>query len=119
MRGEWNGLQALILRECPYAFYVHCLAHRLQLALVTASKEVDAIFQFYEKMNYIVNAVTSSCKKHDLLKKEEAEKLKRLIEVDELETGTGLNQIGTLQRAGDTRWSSHLRSTSSLIRMFG
>ncbi|KAL6574542.1 hypothetical protein OROMI_011827 [Orobanche minor] len=30
----------------------------------------------------------------------------------------GLNQIGTLQRAGDTRWSSHLRSVSSLIKMF-
>ena len=29
MRGEWNGLQALILQECPYAYYVHCLAHQL------------------------------------------------------------------------------------------
>ncbi|XP_039144034.1 zinc finger MYM-type protein 1-like [Dioscorea cayenensis subsp. rotundata] len=36
MRGEWNGLQALILQECPYAYYVHCLAHQLQLALVVA-----------------------------------------------------------------------------------
>jgi hypothetical protein len=40
MRGEFNGLQALFLRECPYAYYVHCYAHRLQLALVSASKEV-------------------------------------------------------------------------------
>ncbi|GAV62763.1 Dimer_Tnp_hAT domain-containing protein, partial [Cephalotus follicularis] len=36
----------------------------------------------------------------------------------ELETGRGANQIGTLQRAGDTRWSSHLNSITSLIRMF-
>ncbi|XP_074265303.1 uncharacterized protein LOC141587733 [Silene latifolia] len=34
MRGEWNGLQALFLADCPYAYYVHCFAHRLQLALV-------------------------------------------------------------------------------------
>jgi hypothetical protein len=27
MRGGVNGLQALILQECPYAYYVHCLAH--------------------------------------------------------------------------------------------
>jgi len=40
MKGELNGLQALFLRECPYAYYVHCYAHRLQLALVTAAKDV-------------------------------------------------------------------------------
>ncbi|XP_029148336.1 uncharacterized protein [Arachis hypogaea] len=40
MRGEWNGLQALFLKDCPYAYYIHCFAHRLQLALVTASREV-------------------------------------------------------------------------------
>ncbi|PRQ20388.1 hypothetical protein RchiOBHm_Chr7g0227621 [Rosa chinensis] len=29
MRGIYNGLQALFLEECPYAYYVHCFAHRL------------------------------------------------------------------------------------------
>ncbi|XP_072054323.1 uncharacterized protein [Arachis hypogaea] len=29
MRGEWKGLQALIIQECPYAYYVHCFAHQL------------------------------------------------------------------------------------------
>jgi hypothetical protein len=28
------------------------------------------------------------------------------------------NQIGTLKRAGDTRWGSHFNSICSLIRMF-
>jgi len=27
MRGEWNGLQALFLTDCPYAYYVHYFAH--------------------------------------------------------------------------------------------
>ncbi|PNX62059.1 zinc finger MYM-type protein, partial [Trifolium pratense] len=40
MRGEWNGLQALFLKDCPYAYYIHCFVHRLQLALVAASREV-------------------------------------------------------------------------------
>jgi hypothetical protein len=26
MKGEFNGLQALLLKECPYAYYVHCYA---------------------------------------------------------------------------------------------
>jgi hypothetical protein len=40
MRGEWKGLQALFLNDCPYAYYVHCFAHRLQLALIAVSREV-------------------------------------------------------------------------------
>ena len=37
MRGEWNGLKVLILKDCSYAYYIHCLAHRFQLALVADS----------------------------------------------------------------------------------
>ena len=47
MRGMWNGLQALILNDCPYAYYIHCFAHRLQLALVKVSKQVNAISHFF------------------------------------------------------------------------
>jgi hypothetical protein len=38
-----------------------------------------------------------------------------MIEIDEIETRRELN---TLQRAADTRWSSHLRSVSNLIKFF-
>ena len=47
MRGEWNSLQALIYNKCPHAYYIHCLAHCLQLALVAASQEVAPIHQFF------------------------------------------------------------------------
>ena len=47
-----------------------------------------------------------------------ANEIARLIDLEELETGSGLNQIGTLQRLVETRWSSHFRSVSSLLRMF-
>jgi hypothetical protein len=33
MHGKWNGLQALFMRDCPYAYHLHCMAHKLQLAL--------------------------------------------------------------------------------------
>ncbi|KAL0885922.1 hypothetical protein Bca101_009905 [Brassica carinata] len=33
MKGEFNGLRSLILRECNSAYYVHCFAHQLQLGL--------------------------------------------------------------------------------------
>ncbi|XP_047328607.1 zinc finger MYM-type protein 1-like [Impatiens glandulifera] len=39
MRGSWNGLQTLFLKECSCAYYVHCFAHRLQLALIAVAKK--------------------------------------------------------------------------------
>ena len=47
-----------------------------------------------------------------------ANKISRLIDLEELETRSGLNQIGTLQQPVEIRWSSHFRSVSSLLRMF-
>ncbi|KAL4653293.1 hypothetical protein ACB092_01G292400 [Castanea dentata] len=78
MRGEWNGLQALILNDCPHAYYIHCFAHRLQLALVGASKVVVPLNRFFNKLILMV----------------------------------------TLQRPGDTRWGSHYKSISNLIKLF-
>ncbi|XP_019190782.1 PREDICTED: uncharacterized protein LOC109185256 [Ipomoea nil] len=118
MHGKWNGLKALILDECPYAYYVHCFAHRLQLALVASSKEVILVHQIFTKLNSIINVVGASCKRNDQLKVAHASNIAHLLSIDELESGRGLNQIGSLQRPGDTRWSSHLKSISSLMRMY-
>ncbi|XP_072087171.1 uncharacterized protein [Arachis hypogaea] len=46
MRGEWNDLQALFLNDCQQAYYAHCFAHRLQLALVATSRKVLQIHEF-------------------------------------------------------------------------
>ncbi|XP_059637948.1 uncharacterized protein LOC132279902 [Cornus florida] len=119
MRGEWNGLQALFFNDCPYAYYVHCLAHRLQLALVAASREVIVVHQFFSNLNFIINNIGASCKRTDELHSAQVMEIAHLIDLDELETGRGANQIGNLQRPGDTRWSSHFDSVCSLIRLFG
>nr|XP_023929395.1 uncharacterized protein LOC112040733 [Quercus suber] len=118
MRGEWNGLQTLFLKECPYAYYVHYMAHRLQLALVTASREVKDVHQFFDHLVNIINIVVGSSKRNDELQHAQAEQVENIIASNEIETGRGANQIGTLQRAGDTRWGSHFQSICSLINMF-
>ncbi|XP_073121656.1 uncharacterized protein [Henckelia pumila] len=118
MRGEWNGLKALILSQCPYAYYNHCFAHRLQLALVAASKEFIPAHHCFTKLSSIINVVGASCKRNDQLKAAHASNIAHLLNINELESGKGLNNIGSLQKAGDTRWSSHLKSISSLIKMF-
>ncbi|KAL7116926.1 hypothetical protein ACP275_03G037400 [Erythranthe tilingii] len=108
MRGELNGLQSLFLKDCSYAYYIHCFAHRLQLALVAASRELDSF----------VNIVGASCKRTgELITAQQAE-ISHLISINELGTGSGANQIGNLQRAGNTRWGSHFSSVCSWKKMF-
>ncbi|CAN0904387.1 Zinc finger MYM-type protein 1 [Linum grandiflorum] len=47
MPGQFNGLKALFLRDSPYAYFVHCFAHRLHLALLTSAKVCDPIWDFF------------------------------------------------------------------------
>ncbi|XP_061993396.1 uncharacterized protein LOC133711262 [Rosa rugosa] len=119
MRGEFNGLQALFRQECPYAYYVHCFAHRLQLTLNAAAKGVHDIWEFFSTLNLIVNFVDSSAKRHSALRAIREEEIADLVAAGALQTDRGANQTCTLQRAGATRWGSHLRSISSLIKLFG
>jgi hypothetical protein len=67
----------------------------------------------------IINIVGGSSKRHDELQAAQVAEIESLIVSNKIETGKGANQIGTLQRPGDTRWSSHYRSICSLIKMFG
>jgi hypothetical protein len=75
MRGEWKELQTLFLNNCPYAYYVHCFAHRLQLALVDVSREVVSVNELSTNLNFIINMVGTSCKHHDLLQAAQAEQI--------------------------------------------
>ncbi|XP_022860424.1 zinc finger MYM-type protein 1-like, partial [Olea europaea var. sylvestris] len=68
MRGSWNGLHALFLKDCPYAYYVHCFAYRLQLTLVSAAKDVSDINSFFSHLDYVINMITSSPKRINELK---------------------------------------------------
>jgi hypothetical protein len=118
MHGEWNGLQALFLRECPYTYYLCCFAHKLQLALIAASRKAQSVHQFFENLNFVINIVVGSSKRNDELQSAQVAEIESMIASNEIETERGANQIGTLQRTGDTRWSSHFNSVCTMIRMF-
>nr|KAJ0213080.1 hypothetical protein LSAT_V11C400193260 [Lactuca sativa] len=66
----------------------------------------------------VVRSAKLSAARHDELQKEKATKIEHLLELGEIESKKVLNQVGTLRRAGDTRWGSHFRSISSLLSMF-
>ncbi|XP_027158311.1 uncharacterized protein LOC113759931 [Coffea eugenioides] len=75
---------------------------KFRLALVATSREVAFVHQFFSNLVFIINIVTASSKRNDELKEAQAIEVATKIANGELETGRGLNQIGTLKRVGDT-----------------
>ncbi|KAF8393116.1 hypothetical protein HHK36_021357 [Tetracentron sinense] len=118
MQGEFNGLKTLIMKENKYAFYVHCFAHQLQLALVAVARKHSQICSLFSTVSNMVNVVGSSCKRHDILQEKQVDKIIEALKSGELLSGQGLNQETSLKRAGDTRWGSHYGTLLSLIVMF-
>ncbi|PPR92804.1 hypothetical protein GOBAR_AA27869 [Gossypium barbadense] len=55
------------------------------------------VHQFFKDLFDIVNIASASSKWHDELQKAQAAEITRLVSINELEIGTGMNQIGTLQ----------------------
>lgn len=118
MRGAFNGLKTLIMKENGSAFYVHCFAHQLQLALVAVVKKHDDIASLFSIISNIVNTVGASCKRRDSLREKNRTKVSESLRVGEIQSGKGLNQEIGVKRPGDTRWSSHYASLINLIRLY-
>lgn len=53
-----------------------------------------------------------------MLRGDQAEKLKELLMIGEIHTGSGLNQKLRLQRPSDTRWGSHFKTLHNFISLF-
>jgi hypothetical protein len=118
MRGEFNGLRALIMRENSSAYYVHCFAHQLQLVIVAVAKKNDDASDFFDMISLLINVAGASCKRKDMIRETQQERVKKAIRCGQLGTGTGLNQEQSLQRAGDTRWGSHYKTLLSISNLF-
>lgn len=102
-----------------YAYHGPCFAHRLQLALVVASREVIPVHQYFDKLSCIINVLCASSKHHYELQKAKAnEIIERLLEHGEIKTDKGQNQVGTLKQASDTRRGFHFYSVYSLLKMY-
>uniref|UniRef100_A0A7N0UPV0 TTF-type domain-containing protein n=1 Tax=Kalanchoe fedtschenkoi TaxID=63787 RepID=A0A7N0UPV0_KALFE len=102
MRGEFNGLKTLIMKENSSVFYVHCFAHQLQLTLVAVAKNHDEVASLFYLIGILTGVVGASCKRQDMLRDEQAKIIRKAMEEGELVTGRGLNQEINLKKAADT-----------------
>jgi len=118
MRGEFNGLRALISKENSSAYYVHCFAHQLQLVVVAVAKKHFEVRDFFDKISLLVNVVAASCKRKDKMREIQRDIIEKGISNGEIKTGKGLNQESSLPRPGITRWGSHYKTLLRLVEMF-
>ena len=68
MRGEFNGLQSLIMKENSSAYYVHCFAHQLQLVLVVIARKHKGVSEFFTMISMLLNMVGGSSKRRDMIR---------------------------------------------------
>jgi hypothetical protein len=87
MHGEWNGLKVLFINDCPYTYYVHSLAHQLQLAIIVAAREIFDVHTFFHNLIFIVNIVSASCKRNDELWAFQAVIIEHLVDICEIKMG--------------------------------
>lgn len=118
MQGEFNGLKALILKENSCAYYVHCFAHQLQLALVAVAKNHEDISMLFYIVTKVLNIVGASCKRCDLLREIQYANVVETLNIGYLSSGKGLNQETNLKHPGDTRWGLHYGTLIRLMSMF-
>ncbi|KAL7616282.1 hypothetical protein Lser_V15G03992 [Lactuca serriola] len=118
MSGAFNGLKYLILNENSSAYYIHCFAHQLQLVVVAVAKKYDDVDEFFEQLGLVVTVVCGSCKRKNMIREMQNERVATEIGIGETKTGRRLNQKISLVRAGDTRWGSHFRTIISLLNLF-
>ena len=118
MRGEMNGLKSLILEKNPSAFYVHCFAHRLQLALMSAAKSNVTVSRFFNNVNSVCVVIGASAKRADQFRDAQATHNQEKIYNSNFQTGRGLNQECSLRRCADTRWGSHLVTLIRLMNQY-
>jgi hypothetical protein len=118
MKGDIKGLKTLIMQVSPFAYYVHCFAHQLQLVLVAVAKDNTDCVWFLDQVSLLLNIVGVSCKHHGMLRNARLESITKALECGELKTGSGLNQEMGLARPSETRWGSHYKIVCSIIAMY-
>ena len=111
-------MKTLILEENESAYYVHCFAHQLQLALIFVAKKHEEVNFLFNLVSMLVNVVGVSAKHRDILREKHAFAVIEILGKGKLPSGQGLNPEIILKRPADAHWFSHYGTLMSIISMF-
>ncbi|KAG2628560.1 hypothetical protein PVAP13_3KG382227 [Panicum virgatum] len=104
MKGEIRGLETLIMKESPSAYYIHCFAHQLQLVLVAVAKGNNDCVWFFDQVSLLLNIVAVSSKRHDMIRNINLQNILKAIECEKGLARPVLNIIcmyPTIRDSGD------------------
>ena len=87
----------MILKENECAFYVHYFAHQLQLTLVAIVENHKKICSFFNLVTTLSIVVGGSCKRKDILRGKQFEKVVEGICQGEIMTERCMNQEKALK----------------------
>lgn len=103
MSGKVNGVQARIKNLAPHATYVHCHAHRLNLALVDTLDDIIKTRDFFIVVQNLYNYIANSSPRHE-----------KLVAVQQRLGQKVLN----LERTVPTRWFYWFRSIQKIKKRY-
>jgi hypothetical protein len=103
MSSQEVGVAARMREKSPLALYVHCFAHRLNLALQKGLKNVPKLRDALGTMNTMYSYIERSPKRHGELQDAQKE--------DNVEPTT-------LKRMSDTRWTSRHDAVKAIKKSF-
>ena len=126
MSGKRAGVQALVLEVCLMALYIHCLAHKLNLALQHSVSRITDCKIFFSTVTGFHTFFNRSYKRVDRLKTVPTAELEEIPNPDaddivEDPSASLANTTGVPRRvrtigASTTRWSYSDRSVGVLYR---
>ena len=102
MSGIYGGVQALLKNDHPYSIYIHCMSHRLNLALVHACKSSEFGNDFFALLQSLFNMFS-----HPLYNSKYKNICKTL----------GIQPLA-IHQLSDTRWSCRYFTVKSVFENF-
>ncbi|XP_025410974.1 zinc finger MYM-type protein 1-like isoform X1 [Sipha flava] len=103
MSGQKGGVQTKLKQIYPYAIYIHCMAHKLNLVIVDTCKYLKYLRKLFNGLEaiYVHFSYPSKNKKFN-----------------EIQNLLGLKKKSLVQLS-ETRWACRFKSCSSVIQNYG
>uniref|UniRef100_A0A8C5MVP0 Zinc finger MYM-type protein 1 n=1 Tax=Leptobrachium leishanense TaxID=445787 RepID=A0A8C5MVP0_9ANUR len=101
MSGRINGVQARIQRKVPTALYVHCMNHRLNLAVVDTVKNVAEAAEFFAKLEKLY-VFSSTSVVHSVFERVQKE--------------MSTKPVIKLKQLSDTRWTCQYAACKAVLQ---
>jgi hypothetical protein len=105
MAGKYTGLQARVKESSPFAYFVHCFCHRLNLVVVDSCTKNVITRNFFGVVEKLYSFIEGSCQRHGIFRgvSQKLQEDKRLSE-----------NPGTLKQLSNTRWSTRAHNLDVL-----